>query len=61
MWVHEVKSSTGRKDQYVNDIGIQYYIVTGSGLELSYAGLVHIDNTYVRKGNIEVDKVKGKI
>ena len=59
--LHEVKSSTGCKDQYVNDIAIQYYIVTGSGLELSYAGLVHIDNTYVRHGDIEVEKLFSKL
>jgi len=59
--LHEVKSSTGCKAQYVNDIGIQYYIVTGSRLKLSYAGLVHIENTYVRRGNIEVDKLFSKL
>ncbi len=55
--LHEVKSSTGCKDVYLDDIALQYYAVSGAGLELAYAGLVHIDTTYVRAGEIEVDKL----
>jgi len=58
--LHEIKSSTKCKDVYVNDIAIQYYIVTGAGLKISYAGLVHINSTYVKHGDIEVDKLFSK-
>ena len=62
---YEVKSasdvyknkSTKVKDVYVNDVAIQYYVLKGSGLDISSAFLVHINNQYVRQGSLEVDKL----
>jgi hypothetical protein len=62
---YEVKSaakvyknkSTKVKDVYINDIAIQYYALKGSGLDISSAFLVHINNQYVRQGPLEVDKL----
>jgi len=58
--LHEVKGSTGLKEVYLNDIAVQYYVVTGAGLQVSTAGLVHINNQYVRQGDIEVKKLFAK-
>ena len=55
--IYEVKGSTGVKDVYYDDVAIQYYVLNGSGLPVSKAFLVHINNQYVRKGEIEVDKL----
>jgi hypothetical protein len=55
--IYEVKGSTALKDVYHDDIAIQYYVLKGSGLPVSKAFLVHINNQYVRKGEIEVDKL----
>jgi len=55
--IYEVKGSTGVKDVYYDDIAVQYYVLKGSGLSVSKAFLVHINNQYVRKGEIEVDKL----
>jgi hypothetical protein len=62
---YEVKSaakvyknkSTKVKDVYINDVAIQYYVLKGSGLDISSAFLVHINNQYVRQGPLEVDKL----
>jgi hypothetical protein len=52
--IYEVKSSTGMKDQYLNDAAIQYYVVTKAGLEVDDISIVFINNQYVRSGEIDV-------
>ncbi|GAM09346.1 hypothetical protein OR1_01621 [Geobacter sp. OR-1] len=55
--LYEVKSSTGVKDVYMDDLAIQYYVITGSGLKLNRSSLVHINNKYVRNGEIDVNEL----
>ena len=55
--LYEVKSSTGVKDVYLHDLAIQYYVIAGSGLNMSRASLVHINNQYVRNGDIDVKEL----
>jgi hypothetical protein len=55
--LYEVKSSTSIKDVYIPDAAIQYHVVKGAGLPVSRVFLVHINNQYVREGDIEVDKL----
>ena len=55
--IHEVKSSTSVKDVHLDDTAIQHYVVTGSGLTVSRASLVHINNQYVRQGDIDVKQL----
>ena len=52
--LYEVKSSTAVKDVHVNDVAVQYYVLTKSGLPILKASLVHINNQYVRYGGLEV-------
>ncbi len=46
----EVKSSTGMKDHYAYDIGIQKYVVSGAGLDIQAACLMHLNREYVFAG-----------
>jgi hypothetical protein len=55
--IYEVKGSTEVKPVYYDDVAIQYFVLKGSGLPVSKAFLVHINNQYVRQGEIEVDKL----
>ncbi len=57
----EVKSSTDLKDVNYHDIGFQYYLYNGAGLKIDKCYLMCIDNSYVRKGAIEPDKLLKKI
>ncbi len=57
----EVKSSTELKDVNYHDIGFQYYLYSGAGLKIKKCFLMCIDNTYVRKGEIEPRKLFKKI
>jgi hypothetical protein len=53
----EVKSATRAKDVYINDAAVQYHVITGCGLTISSIGLVLIDTSYVKNGQIEPHKL----
>lgn len=55
--IYEVKSATEIKDIYIDDVAVQYYVLKGTGLSISKAHLVYINNHYVRYGEIEIDKL----
>ncbi|MBW2506420.1 MAG: DUF2779 domain-containing protein [Deltaproteobacteria bacterium] len=55
--LYEVKSSTESKDIFINDTAIQYYIVAGSGLTISRVFLVHLNNGYMRLGDLDLQKL----
>jgi hypothetical protein len=52
--LYEVKSATDMKDVYYSDVAIQYYVLTGAGLNIRKAFVVYINNKYVRQGKIDV-------
>ena len=53
----EVKSSTEVKDVNLNDLAIQWYIYEGAGLKIRSCSICHINNKYIRKGEIEPQKL----
>lgn len=55
--LYEVKATTEVKDVHVNDVALQYYVLTGAGINVAKAYLVHLNNQYVRNGTIEVNKL----
>ncbi|MDD3601999.1 MAG: DUF2779 domain-containing protein [Sulfurovum sp.] len=55
--IYEVKSSTEVKDVYLHDVSIQYYVLRGLGYEIKKVSVIHIDNTYVRGDELEIDKL----
>ena len=55
--IHEVKMGTSVKEVNLDDVAIQHYVLSGCGLKVSRSFLVHIDNSYVRQGEIEVNKL----
>jgi hypothetical protein len=46
----EVKSASDLKDQYVPDVAIQSYVLSGSGLKLASVWVAHINRAYVLTG-----------
>jgi hypothetical protein len=50
--LYEVKSSTSVKEHYWDDVAIQYYVLSECGIPVNKAYLVHINNSYVRDGDI---------
>ncbi|MDA8232388.1 MAG: DUF2779 domain-containing protein [Magnetospirillum sp.] len=46
--LREVKSSSGVKDHYIDDLAVQAFVLNGAGVPLSSAQLLHVDTGYVR-------------
>lgn len=55
--IHEVKMSTQVKAPNYDDAAIQYYVISNCGLSVSKVFLVHINNQYVRQGEIDVQQL----
>jgi hypothetical protein len=53
--LYEVKGSSKVKDIYLDDSAIQYHVITGSGLAITKAFVVHLNTSYCRKGKLELD------
>ena len=55
--IYEVKAATEVKAYNLDDASVQYYVMSGAGLPISRVFVVHVNNQYVRQGEIEVDKL----
>jgi hypothetical protein len=53
--IYEIKSSTSVKDIYLHDVSIQYYVLSNLGFSIKSANVVHIDSSYVRGNELELD------
>ena len=53
----EVKSSTKAKDEHVEDLAFQYAIVHLAGVKLSCVKLVYLNNSYIRKNTLDINKL----
>ncbi|WP_120946112.1 DUF2779 domain-containing protein [Helicobacter labacensis] len=67
--LNEVKSSTSAfkdtkaqppKEEYLWDLGIQYYVLTGLDYNIKGAFLICLNNAYIRKGALELEKLFAK-
>lgn len=54
MIIAEVKSSTECKENYLHDLAYQVFVLTGCGLLIKNALLVHINSDYVRQGELDI-------
>ena len=61
--INEVKSSTSLKPVYIDDLAIQYFVLSNAVREFKVIGanLVHINSDYTRNGALELDKLFCKI
>lgn len=53
----EVKSSTHVTDIYVEDMSFQYYVLSRCGVKVKNICIMHLDSSYVRQGDLELDKL----
>jgi hypothetical protein len=49
--LREVKSSSGLKEHYIDDIALQAHVLRGAGVTLSSIELLHVNTAYVRGAN----------
>ena len=55
--IYEVKSSTAIHDIYYHDAAYQNYVLTKLGYHVNKVCIVHIDSSYVRFGELELNKL----
>ncbi len=56
-YAYEVKGTTSVKEPHIMDASLQYYVITKSGVALKDFFVMHLDNTYVKRGDIEIKKL----
>jgi hypothetical protein len=56
-YAYEVKSSTEIKDYQLRDAALQYYVMSNAGLTLADIFIIHINNEYIRNGQLELNKL----
>lgn len=56
-YAYEVKSTSKVKDQHIPDAAFQYYVITQAGLELADFSIVHLNTTYIRYGDLNVQEL----
>lgn len=59
-YAYEVKGSTKVKDPFIMDASLQYYVITHSGITLDDMFIVHLNNQYVRKGELDYQSLFNK-
>lgn len=55
--IFEVKSTTEVKDEHIPDVSVQYYVISNSGLNVVDTSIIFLNNQYVRKGELELNKL----
>lgn len=55
--IYEVKSSTTISDTYIKDASLQYYVLKNCGLDIDNVSIVHLNNKYVKEGDIDIFKL----
>ena len=55
--IYEVKSSTSISETYLNDAALQYYVISNSGIEINDFSIIHINNQYVRNGELDINEL----
>lgn len=50
--LYEIKSSTKVKPEHEHDLAFQTLVLEGCGFEVETISVIHVDNTYVRQGEI---------
>lgn len=55
--IYEVKSSTSVSETYIRDAALQYWVISNLGHKIKDFSITYINNQYIRKGNLELDKL----
>jgi hypothetical protein len=55
--LYEIKASTAAKTEHEFDLAFQVAVLEGSGYTVRNISVIHVNNKYVRNGDIEADKI----
>lgn len=56
----EVKSSTKLKDKFLYDVSFQKFVLESNGLKIKNCFLLHLNKNYIKKGEIDIEKLYTK-
>lgn len=59
--IYEVKSSTDVKEEHITDVAFQRICIEEAGVRISRTFLVHVNNKYVRHGEIDPEQLFTKV
>ena len=54
---YEVKSSTGVKDVYIQDVALQTYVIQNCGVNLEDVSVIFINSQYVKNGPVDINEL----
>ncbi|RLD41325.1 MAG: hypothetical protein DRI86_13595 [Bacteroidetes bacterium] len=54
---YEVKSSKSLSEIYYKDAALQFFVLINAGIKINSFSLIHIDENYIRNGEIEKEKL----
>lgn len=55
--LYEIKTSTSVKPEHIFDLAFQAAVLEGNGFKVRRISVIHVNNQYVRHGDIEADKL----
>lgn len=55
--LYEIKASTRAKPEHEYDLAFQTAVLEGSGLKVRNISVIHVNNQYVRRGEIKADEI----
>jgi len=58
--LYEIKSSTTVKPDHIPDLAFQTIVLEKAGLSIRNMYVLHVNNEYIRKGDIDIDKLAKK-
>jgi hypothetical protein len=58
--IYEVKSAFSLKDVHVNDVALQYFVLTNLNVPVTKAFVVHLNKGYVRRGDLDLQELFAK-
>ena len=58
--IYEVKSSSTLKDVHKDDVALQYFVLTNLNIPVTKAFVVHLNKTYVRRGDLDLQELFAK-
>ncbi len=56
-YAYEVKGTTKVKEPHIMDAALQYHVIINSGIQLEDIFIVHLNNQYVRRGDIDLHEL----
>jgi predicted RecB family nuclease len=56
-YAYEVKSTTSVKEPFLVDAALQYQVLSNSGIQLQDFYIMHLDSSYIRYGELEINKL----